>query len=98
MVEKEQIIDALQQVIDPELNLDVWMLGLIYDIAIDNKKVVVQMTLTSPVCPYGPAMMDDVRRHVSSVEGVGDVEVNLTFDPPWGPEKMTEEARIALGV
>ena len=56
------------------------------------------MTFTSPMCPYGPALMDDVRRNVSAIEGVGEVAIELTFNPVWGPDKMTEEAKIALGI
>ena len=98
MVEKEPIIEILKKVLDPEIQLDVWSLGLIYDIVIDNNKVKVVMSLTSPMCPYGPQLMDDIRRNVASVNGVGEVTIELTFTPPWGPDKMTEEAKIALGI
>ena len=56
------------------------------------------MTFTSPMCPYGPVLLDDVRRQVCAVEGVGEVEIDLTFSPPWSPDKMTEDARMALGI
>jgi len=98
MADKEKIIEALKNVQDPEIQLDVWSLGLIYNIEIEGSKVKILMTFTSPMCPYGPALLDDVRRHVSSVEGVGEVDVEITFTPVWGPDKMTEEARIALGI
>jgi len=98
MADREKIIEALKNVQDPEIQLDVWSLGLIYDIGIDGNKVKILMTFTSPMCPYGPALLDDVRRHVSSVDGVGEVDVEITFTPVWGPDKMTEEARIALGI
>ena len=98
MVEKEPIIEVLKKVYDPELHVDVWSLGLIYDIVIDDKKVKIVMSLTSPMCPYGPQLMDDVRRNVSSVDGVGEVTLDLTFTPAWGPGKMTEDAKIALGI
>ena len=97
MVEKEQVIEILKKVYDPEIQLDIWSLGLIYNIEIDTTKVNILMTFTTPMCPYGPVLLDDVRRQVSSIEGVGEVNIDLTFNPVWGPDKMTEEARIALG-
>jgi len=84
MVKKEQIIEALKKVYDPEIQYDIYCLGLIYDIQIKGKKIRIVMTLTSPMCPYGGALMDDVRR-------------NASFSPAWTPERMTEEARMALG-
>ena len=98
MTDREKIIEALKNVYDPEIQLDVWSLGLIYNIEIEGTKVKVLMTFTSPMCPYGPALLDDVRRHVSAVDGVGEVDVEITFTPVWGPDKMSEEARIALGI
>jgi metal-sulfur cluster biosynthetic enzyme len=98
MVEKKSIESAMQKVYDPELHLDVWSLGLIYDIGIQDSKVKILMSLTSPVCPYGPQLIDDVRRNAAAVDGVKEVEVEVTFSPPWGPERMSEEARIALGM
>jgi metal-sulfur cluster biosynthetic enzyme len=98
MVKKEQVIEVLKKVYDPEIQYDIWSLGLVYNIEIEGNKVKILMTLTSPMCPYGPALMDDVRRQVSAVEGAGEVEIELTFSPAWSPEKMTEEARIALGI
>ena len=77
MADREKIIEALKNVYDPEIQLDVWSLGLIYDIGIEGNKVRILMTFTSPMCPYGPALLDDVRRHVSSVDGVGDVDVEI---------------------
>ena len=98
MIDKEKIIEVLKKVYDPEIQLDVWSLGLIYKIDAEGNKVKILMTFTSPMCPYGPALMDDIRRNISSVDGVGQVDIELTFNPVWGPDKMTEEARIALGV
>ena len=63
-----------------------------------NSKVKIIMSLTSPVCPYGPQLIEDVRRNAAAVDGVKEVEVEITFSPPWGPEKLSEEARIALGM
>ncbi len=98
MVSKEALEKALQKVIDPELHLDVWSLGLIYDVKVEESKVHVLMSLTSPVCPYGPQLIEDVRRNIAAVEGVTNVEVEITFSPPWGPDRMSEEARITLGL
>ncbi len=98
MADKEEIIEVLKKVVDPEIQYDIYSLGLIYNIDIEGKKVKITMTLTSPMCPYGPALIDDVRRQVSSVEGVGEVAVELTFSPVWSPEKMSDEAKIALGI
>jgi len=98
MATKEQVIEALKKVYDPEIQYDIWGLGLIYNIEIEGSKVKILMTFTTPMCPYGPALLDDVRRHVSAVDGVGEVDVELTFNPVWGVDKMTEEARMALGI
>ena len=98
MVNKEQITEVLKKINDPEIQLDIWTLGLIYNVDVEGNKVKILMTFTSPMCPYGPALMDDVRRNVSAIEGVGEVVIELTFNPVWGPDKMTEEAKIALGI
>ena len=98
MASKEEIMEILKQVYDPELQVDIWSLGLVYEIKIDGSKVTIIMTLTSPVCPYGPELMNDVRRKVSTVGGVSEVNIELTFNPVWGPDKMSEEAKIALGI
>jgi len=98
MVEKEQVIEVLKKVYDPEIQYDIWSLGLVYNIEIIGNKIKILMTFTSPMCPYGPALMDDVRRQISAIDGVGEVEIELTFNPPWGPDKMSEEAKIALGI
>ena len=98
MVDKEQVIEVLKKVYDPEIQFDIWSLGLVYNIGIEQNKVNILMTFTSPMCPYGPALLDDVRRNVSAIEGVGEVEVEITFTPVWGPDKMTEEARMGLGI
>lgn len=98
MVEKEQVIEVLKKVYDPEIQYDIWSLGLIYNIGIEGNKVKILMTFTSPMCPYGPALMEDVRRQVSAIDGVGEVVLELTFTPVWNPDKMSEEAKIALGI
>lgn len=98
MATKEQVIEALKQIFDPEIQYDIWSLGLVYNITVEGSGVKILMTFTSPMCPYGPALMDDVRRQIGSLEGVGEVEIELTFSPPWSPDRMTEDARIALGI
>ena len=98
MVDKETVIETLKKVYDPEIQYDIYSLGLIYDVKVEGRKVTILMTLTSPMCPYGPALLDDVRRQVSSISGVGEVEVEITFSPAWTPEKMSEEAKIGLGI
>ena len=97
-MEKEQVIEVLKKVYDPEIQYDIWSLGLVYNIDVEGDKVKILMTFTTPMCPYGPALMDDVRRQVSAIDGVGEVQIELTFNPVWNPEKMTEEAKIALGI
>ncbi|MAG91185.1 aromatic ring hydroxylase [Candidatus Woesearchaeota archaeon] len=98
MVDKEQVIEILKKVQDPEINYDIWSLGLVYNVDIDNNKVKILMTFTSPMCPYGPQLVDEVRRQLSSLEGIGEVDVEITFSPVWSPEKMSEEARMGLGI
>lgn len=98
MVEKEQVTDVLKKVNDPEIQIDIWSLGLVYNVEVEGSKVKILMTFTTPMCPYGPQLLDDVRRQVSAIDGVGEVIVELTFNPVWGPDKMTEEAKIALGI
>ena len=79
MVTKEEVIETLKKVYDPEIQLDIWSLGLVYNIEVEGNKVKILMTFTSPMCPYGPALLDDVRRQVSAMDGVGEVDVEITF-------------------
>lgn len=89
---------ALRKVKDPELNLNVVDLGLIYDIAVDGANVKVDMSLTSPGCPSGPQIMGDVERMVKTVEGVQDVAVNLVWSPMWSPERIEPRVRAYMGM
>ena len=89
---------ALRKVKDPELNLNVVDLGLIYDIAVDGSNVRVDMSLTSPGCPSGPEIMGDVERMAKSIEGVGDVSVNLVWSPMWSPERIEPRVRAYMGL
>jgi metal-sulfur cluster biosynthetic enzyme len=88
---------ALANVIDPELGLDFVELGLIYDVDIDAGNVHVTYTLTTPGCPIGPQVSEQIEEFVGELEGVESVESSLVFDPPWTPEKMSEDAKFALG-
>ena len=91
---REQITQALRAVLDPELGLSVVDLGLIYDIAIEGGRVDITMTLTAPGCPLHGSLAEWVRRAISDVPGVEDVQVAVTFDPPWTPDRI---ARAASG-
>ena len=94
---REDITEALKTVYDPEIPVDIYELGLIYNIDIDEaRNVAIEMTLTAPGCPVAGEMPRWVENAVSSVAGVGNVTVKLTFDPPWDPSRMSEEARLAL--
>jgi len=84
-------------VIDPELGLDFVELGLIYDIAIDDGTVKITYTLTTPACPIGPQVAEQIEEYVSELDGVQAVEPVMTFSPPWSPERMSEDAKFALG-
>jgi len=96
---REPIVAALRSVYDPEIPVNIYDLGLIYRIDIAaNGAVAIDMTLTAPACPVAGMMPVMVKEAVQQVEGVGDVKVALVWDPPWGPDKMTEEARLDLGM
>ena len=95
---RENIIEALHSVYDPEIPVDIYELGLIYEVDIGSEgKVMVQMTLTAPGCPVAGTLPEEVRQKVLSVAGVAEAEVELVWDPPWDPSKMSEAARLALG-
>ncbi|MDZ5697048.1 SUF system Fe-S cluster assembly protein [Chelativorans sp. M5D2P16] len=94
----DDIVGALKTVYDPEIPADIYELGLIYKIDIeDDRSVKIDMTLTAPGCPVAGEMPGWVENAVSAVEGVSDVEVNMVFDPPWTPDRMSEEAQVAIG-
>ncbi len=97
MVSVEDVTDALRDVIDPELGLDFVELGLIYEIEIEDSVVRVTYTLTSPGCPIGPQVSEQIEEFVGELDGVEDVQPTMTFSPPWTPEKMSEDAKFALG-
>ncbi|RUM98027.1 SUF system Fe-S cluster assembly protein [Pseudaminobacter arsenicus] len=94
----DDIVAALKTVYDPEIPADIYELGLVYKIDIeDDRSVKIEMTLTAPGCPVAGEMPGWVQNAVGAVEGVSDVEVTMTFDPPWTPDRMSEEAQIAVG-
>jgi metal-sulfur cluster biosynthetic enzyme len=98
MVSVDEVTDALRDVIDPELGLDFVELGLIYGVEVDGGgEVKVTYTLTSPGCPIGPQVAEQIEEFVSELDGVNSVESEMTFTPPWSPEKMSEDAKFALG-
>lgn len=93
------VIDALKNVFDPEMPVNIYDLGLIYDIALEEGPTVnILMTLTNPNCPVADSLPRDVRRQIMRIEGVFDCDVKITFDPPWDPEKMSDEARLDMGM
>ena len=95
----EAVIDALKDIYDPEIPVNIYDLGLIYDVAISPEgHAKVQMTLTTPHCPVAESMPGEVELRVGSVPGVGHAEVELVWDPPWDPQKMTDEAKLELGM
>lgn len=94
-----KLVSALKTVYDPEIPVDIYELGLIYKVDVaDNKDVTVDMTLTAPGCPVAGEMPDMVKSALEGVDGIGEVTVNMTFDPPWSPERMSEEAKLELNM
>ena len=97
MPSKEEVVEALRQVEDPELGMDIVELGLFYDAELDGENVKVHYTLTSMGCPAGQLIEEDIQRVVREIPGVGDVSSELTFDPPWSPDRMSDDAKFILG-
>jgi len=93
----DDVQEALENVIDPELGLDFVELGLIYDIAVEQSEVFITFTLTSPGCPIGPQVTDQMQEFVGELEGVSEVHPKMTFTPAWTMELMSEDAKFALG-
>ncbi len=97
MPSREDVVEALREVEDPELGMDIVELGLFYDAEGEGAKVKVQYTLTSMGCPAGAMIQEDIERVLRQIPGVEDVEPELTFDPPWTPDKMSDDAKFILG-
>lgn len=92
---KEEVIETLKTIEDPELFLDIWFLGLIYDVAVEAGSVKVTMTFTTPLCPAGPQMIDQIKKEVGEIDGVEVVDVEVVFTPPWHP---SDEVKGMLGM
>jgi metal-sulfur cluster biosynthetic enzyme len=102
-IAEDKVREALKQVVDPELFVNIVDLGLIYEVKIDEQpdgksNIGVNMTMTSPACPAGPQLLSQSKDVVSRLDGVSEVDVRLVMDPPWTPDRMTEDARDQLGI
>lgn len=102
-IAEDKVREALKQVVDPELFVNIVDLGLIYEVKIDEQadgkaNVGIDMTMTSPACPAGPQLLSQSKDVVSRLDGVNEVDVRLVMDPPWTPDRMTEDARDQLGI
>ena len=96
---KEKVISEIKKIYDPEIPVNIYELGLIYNIDIDEKnKVNIDMTLTSPNCPVAESLPNSVKENVLKVDGVSDVDLNLVWDPPWDKDKMSEAAKLELNL
>jgi FeS assembly SUF system protein len=96
---KHRIIEAIQTVYDPEIPINIWEVGLIYEVNVDDDgNAHVLMTLTSPMCPVAESLPVEVEQKVARVDGVSSVNVEITWDPPWDPEMMSEAAKLELGL
>jgi len=95
MVEKENVVAVLKTILDPEILMDIWTIGLVYAIETADNKVTITMTLTTPMCPYGPQLLAEVEHKVKGMDGVVEAKVNLTFEPPWQP---SEDLKMQLGL
>ena len=97
MPTKEEVVEALRGVEDPELGMDIVDLGLMYDVEVEGSNVKVIHSLTSMGCPAGPMIQENIHEVVAGLPGVENVEVELTWDPPWSPDKMSDDAKFILG-
>jgi metal-sulfur cluster biosynthetic enzyme len=98
MVTKEQVYEVLQSCYDPEIPVNIVDLGLVYDVEVNDDKVAVKMTLTAPGCGMGTMIANDARAKILDLEGVEDATVDLVWDPPWDPSRISEEAKQKLGI
>jgi len=98
-VTKDEVITVLKDCFDPEIPINIWDLGLVYDIDVQTEGTVgIKMTLTAPGCMMGGMIADDVKAKLKALNGVKDAKVDLVFDPPWSPDKMSEEAKAQMGI
>lgn len=98
MVTDKVIVEALKEVYDPEIHCNIYDLGLVYDISINDSSVHILMTLTTPACPIGPMIIEQVQENLMLVPGVKDVDIEFTFNPMWTPDMMSDEAKADLGL
>jgi metal-sulfur cluster biosynthetic enzyme len=98
MVTKEQILEEMKQVSDPEIGMDVVNLGLVYDVTINGDSVYIKMTMTAPTCPVTPWILSEAQRVVENISGVEAADIELVWVPPWNPSMMTDEAKEALNM
>ena len=99
MTLKDNIVEVLKSIYDPEIPVDIWELGLIYELEADEEgKVMIRMTLTSPACPVAESLPGEVHEKVMATEGVTDVDLQVVWNPPWNKERMTDEARLSLNM
>ena len=97
MATVDDVKAALEGVHDPELDLDIFNLGLVYDVAVDGEKVDVEMTFTSPMCPAGPTIVKDATAAIDALEGVEETNIEIVWDPPWTMDMMSEDLKFMLG-
>ena len=97
MITKQDVMKVLKKCFDPEIGISLVDLGLIYDVQVNKDKVNIKMTLTNPGCPMHSFMLNDVEENVKKMKGVKEVKVELVWDPPWSPDKMSKEAKKKLG-
>jgi FeS assembly SUF system protein len=98
LVTMEEIVKALKECYDPEIPVNVWDLGLIYDVNVDGDNVDVKMTLTAPGCPMHTFISREVKEKLQSINGVKEATVEVVWDPPWSPDKMSPDAKVQLGI
>ncbi len=97
-ITKSQIMKKLKECYDPEIPINIVDLGLVYEVKIENQNVYIKMTLTALGCPLAGFITEEVKNKIKEIKGVNNVEVDIVWDPPWSPEKMSKEARMALGI
>ena len=96
---KEKVISEIKKIYDPEIPVNIYELGLIYKVEVDEKnKVVIEMTLTSPNCPVAESLPNEVKHNVKCIDGVSDVDLNVVWEPPWNKDKMSEAAKLELNL
>jgi metal-sulfur cluster biosynthetic enzyme len=95
---EEQVLDALRNVLDPELGINIVDLGLVYDVSVEGEKVRIEYTLTTMGCPIGPLIEAQMKQFLDGVPGITEVDAEMVLTPPWTPDKMSEEAKAALGM